>query len=222
MLKAFDLQVGHYYGGLGSLARRAEGRPSREPDASRSGGSPHRLSTASLYLARAVGEASAAASGAAAATAAAAAAAGGGAGELRLSIAELALALTLTLSPSPSPSPNPDPDPDPNQVRVHVQSGAAGGAAAASAAPALAATAVAAASGGPSPSPSSQASASSYEYWQTLARAIEEGAEEEDGGDPFRGQGEGREGGGPLSEARRAEVVAVLRDGIAHHPKVSQ
>ena len=52
-----------------------------------------------------------------------------------------------------------------------------------------------------------------------MARAIEEGAEEEDGGDPFRGQGEAREGGGPLSEARRAEVVAVLRDGIAHHPK---
>ena len=28
MLKAFDLQVGHYYGGLGSLARRGEERPS--------------------------------------------------------------------------------------------------------------------------------------------------------------------------------------------------
>ena len=28
MLKAFDLQVGHYYGGLGSLARRGEERSS--------------------------------------------------------------------------------------------------------------------------------------------------------------------------------------------------
>ena len=81
----------------------------------------------------------------------------------------------------------------------------------------------AAARGGPSPA--SHSFHSSYEFWQTLARAIEEGGEEEGGeeeGGAHEGgaqAGGGQEGAGPLSEARQAEVVAVLRDGIAHHPK---
>ena len=76
----------------------------------------------------------------------------------------------------------------------------------------------AAARGGPSPA--SHSFHSSYEFWQTLARAIEEGGEEEGGAHEGGAQaGGGQEGAGPLSEARQAEVVAVLRDGIAHHPK---
>ena len=73
VLKAFDLQVGHYYGGSGSFARREERavRVARGPsDGWRSG--PSARATASHYLARAAGAAGAA----------------GGGGELELSTAE--------------------------------------------------------------------------------------------------------------------------------------
>ena len=58
VLKAFDLQVGHYYGGSGSFARREERavRVARGPsDGWRSG--PSARATASHYLARAAGAA---------------------------------------------------------------------------------------------------------------------------------------------------------------------
>jgi len=71
VLKALDLQVGHYYGGLGSFARREEW-PSRSPNGWRSG--PSARATASRYLARAAG--------------AAGAAGGGGSDELELSTTE--------------------------------------------------------------------------------------------------------------------------------------
>ena len=77
VLKAFDLQVGHYYGGLGSFTRPEE-RASRSPDGWRSGASAR--ATASHYLARAAGAGAGAGAGAAGAA--------GGIDEQELSTAE--------------------------------------------------------------------------------------------------------------------------------------